>query len=133
MDFNKVEIIDKIFEEFQKKIPDKFFINDLIEFLPIDEIDKLDLDGNTLLHNACKFGFNDTINLLITLNANIDNQNDEGITPLLQCINDYNKKMTDKCLDRIKMFIKANANPNIVDENGLCPAMSEIYFSIIEY
>ncbi|KAF7496334.1 Putative ankyrin repeat protein [Sarcoptes scabiei] len=81
--------------------------------------------GNSTLHFACQYSVPtglDLIEYLIANGANINEQNNDGFTPLLTAIlNDYNINVPV-----VKILLRSGADPNQAGQYGITPLLATI-------
>ena len=73
-------------------------------------VNSRDYQNNTALHNACLCGNFQLIQLLVDNDAHINERNEFGMTPLMNCIDD------EKAVD---LLLAKGADVSILDERGV--------------
>ena len=81
-------------------------------------IDSADKRGNTALHLAAKSGFNEVVEILLQIKANVNCINDSGLTPLLiVALEDAKQDNKDK-FHLMNTLIIEGANVNAITPAG---------------
>lgn len=88
-------------------------------------IDEVDQDGQTALHQALSANSPGAASLLLELGANPNQVNDLGQSPLHISASEWSKSFDDynqtKHLSYMKMLLKAGANPNLQNSDSDTP------------
>ena len=110
LEINKREYIFDFAPKKEQKLPKTIKINTQQQ---IQNPDKCDKNGKTLLMQAIQFGNKEQIDLLLESNANINLQDDEGWTALMYCVRYQND------IDLVNKLLDYNANYKIETNYGL--------------
>lgn len=122
-------LIDFTFEISKERLQEKLLflailhghvnvINFLLTSMAAD-INAVDENGDTVLHVTKN---EEILALLISRKANVNTKNKKGVTPLWQAVD-------EKDLARVIQFIKADADVNTTNPDGLSPLHISILFS----
>jgi ankyrin repeat protein len=69
-------------------------------------------DGNTELFIACRDGFSEVVKFLIKNGADIEHENDVGMTPIFYCASEIDE------IDTLLAMINGGANLYAIDDGG---------------
>ena len=97
----------------EKKAAHTRKITDMITENPLLALAE-DLDRNTLLHDAAKYGYTAVTKMLIDKNADVNASNIHGETPLKYAV-------IEEKLDTLNELIAKGADVNTIDVEGLTP------------
>jgi len=111
-------IIDQIFEEFNKKKDnqDEGKLLNLVKRLPPEDVNKVNIEGQTALIYASEYGYSEIVKLLVDVQADVNIQKNNGWTALILASTYSN---TSSNIETVKLLIDAQADINIRNIYGL--------------
>lgn len=77
-------------------------------------LEERDMDGNTPLNRAARYGYMDIIRCLLEKGADVDTRNSLGNTPLITLVSSYGESRDSI----IRMLLEKGANPDIKNNAG---------------